>query len=459
MDHKFFVGIDLGTTNSVIAWRRQDQGENSMRPRVIETPMLTTDGTVEKKELLPSCVYFREDDTPIVGEYARDLIGNESGRVVRAVKLEMDKKEQKRPDGVPYKPVDVSALILGQLKAGAEQILFRNMDFPEDVAIAYPASFDQVMKDATEEAANKVGFAHPNLTLVPEPVAVLCDFFNEIRLGIPPERLGDTDKPKLFLVFDLGGGTLDVVLYGVYAKLKDRVLAIDPIAVNRFTRVGGNNFDGSVAESLKEKYLEFLRTQEREILENSNLDTELQLYTEWAKRDLSVQSELWKRYRDEELDPEKIVAEIKIPADKGFFEYDLSLSEYETYVADYLACDLDIEKFNQHEVPKYPKNIIDPIVDVLQKGEKELRERQEELGPIRNISGPFWQNGKFYRGQVETGAILKPDHVLISGGMAKFPLIQKRLEGFFGFPPDELEDPDVAVARGAVACLTWNINL
>ena len=461
MDHKFFIGIDLGTTNSVIAWGRQAHGENLVKPRVIETPMLTTNGTVEKKELLPSCVYFRKGDKPIVGEYARDLTGPESKRVVTAVKLEMGKKKQRRSDGKLYDPVEVSALILEQLKGGAKQMLFRNMDFPKDVVITHPASFEPNMIEATRKAAKYAGFMSP--ILMPEPIAVLCNFYGGFQLGeVPAERYGFTGEPKLVLVFDLGGGTLDVTLYGVYAEaVNERVLELDPIAVNRFTNIGGDNFDTSVAEFLEENYLKTLNPPQSEALKNNNHNTAFRLCAEWAKRDLSVQSDLWKRYRGEELDSEKIVAEIKFPVGDDalpMLSTNLSLSKYEECVEHYLGHDLKLEQVNQYEVPKRPKNIIEPIIDVLQEGEKELRERQEEPGPIPNIPRPFWQNGKYYRGQMEPGAILKPDVVLLNGSMTKLTTIQKRLEDFFGFPPQDPVDPDVAIALGGVACLTWDID-
>ena len=215
-NHNICIGIDLGTTNSAIAWGRLDDEDKPIKPEIIQIPMLTKNRVVNKEDLLPSCVYFPEqnhpyfDTKPIVGEYATGLVGDYvKKRVARSIKLKMGQQEPVAFDGngKSYNPVDISRLILEQLKGGAEQMLFRNMGFPEDVAIAYPASFQSQpeMFEATKQASRDAGFKVEDDNFVPEPIAALYYFWEHYRSGQIPERF-DLKKPQLWLVFDLGGG-------------------------------------------------------------------------------------------------------------------------------------------------------------------------------------------------------------------------------------------------------------
>lgn len=459
--HNICIGIDLGTTNSAIAWGRIDNADKPIKPQIIRIPRLTTDGTIDKEDLLPSCVYFPElnhprlDTIPIVGEYATGLTGDDVRRVVRSIKLEMGKEQNIISDGKGknYNPVDISRLILQQLKGGAEQILFRNIDFPENVAIAHPASFEKKMIEATKDAAEEV-FGRDKFKLVEEPIAVFYNFWEQHRYGEIPSRL-EYNKPQLVLIFDLGGGTLDVVLCVVHIAGTERDLQIDEIAKGRYEDTAGDRFDKQVGTFLLTEYQNELTHKQLQECNNDILEIEFQLYAEQAKHELSLQSEQWEKHRYDELDSEQIKAPIlQIPDGDKLFEYDLSLDKYEELVSTYLAKTEKLEtSFNRDDNSQSsPKNIIDPILYVLKEGQKELRKRQKQPNSIQNRAASFRYNDEFYRGKTEPNSVLKPDIVLLNGSMTRLPIIPKRLQDFFEMSPDKFEkagNAELAVASGA----------
>lgn len=437
-NNNIYIGIDLGTTNSVIAWGRFDSEKNTVEPQVIEIPMLNINEEVVARSLLPSCIYFREKDVPIVGEYGKSRTSPvEVNRITKSFKTEMGRNDwQRQIDGEFYSAADLSSKVLMQLKGGAEQTLFRNIPFPDDVAIAVPASFEDEMREATMSAARLAGFKNP--ILVDEPVAVLHDFHNCLCSGdIPTDRREEFNfEPpgKLVLVFDLGGGTLDVSLHQVKYGQDQRDLRTIEIEKSRFTKIGGNNFDEKLAGFLLKKYQEEEDpSQLPNPLEKSELAAKFQLYAEDAKIRLSNQIGVWQSFYghsdEDELDPNSVKGVINgIPYKNKPFNYELSLSEYEKCVESLLAPELTLDSVDLYNPPEEPDNIIDPILYVLKEVEK------------------------------KSGSIPKPNIVLLNGSMAKLYTIQQRLEDFFGFPPIDVVDMDLAVARGAVVYLVEKIR-
>ncbi|MDE0018872.1 MAG: Hsp70 family protein [Candidatus Poribacteria bacterium] len=417
------IGIDLGTTNSVMAWGRIDS-DGPIQANVIDIPMLAADGTVKKAPLLPSCIYFDDvENRPIVGEYGKYLIGKEAERVVKSIKLKMGEHKREKIGSVYYTAPEISTRILSQLKESAKQTFFRNIPFPDNVVIAVPASFEPKMRKATK-TAGEYGGLFKNVTLVDEPVAVLHDFNNRLHKSDIPDRF-DFSSSKTILVFDLGGGTLDVTLSTVeYGQNSYDLEVFDIVKPKRCVMIAGNNFDQKLSKFLLKKYMEKRPTaldiskQEMRYLESKFL-----LHAEEAKIDLSNQSELSKLFSSEELDPESICAEIEIEAyEDELFIHELKLSEYKKCVESLLAPGRELKDVDQFNPELDPKDIIDPILEVLKQAQVNL-----------NLDAPP-----------------KPDAVLLNGSMAKLPMIQERLETFFGFAPDPVGDSDLAIARGAI---------
>jgi molecular chaperone DnaK len=181
-------GIDLGTTNSLIA---QFTGTN----------VEIYKNSVGLKETLPSCVAFRGERT-IVGEKAREWLLKDSLNVFTSFKRKMGTDENYH---VPSRnssisPIELSALVLKELKH-----FVHTGEVPESVVITIPASFDTVQSNATKQAGYEAGFAE--VVLLQEPIAASLAFFNKYHAS--EKELGK------WLVYDLGGGTFDVALVGI----------------------------------------------------------------------------------------------------------------------------------------------------------------------------------------------------------------------------------------------------
>lgn len=417
----YYIGIDLGTTNSVMGWGTLNPQTNKLEPKVVEINMMIERGGMGKKELLPSCVYFKEGSPPIVGEYAKTMIGRQTSRVVKSVKSEMGTPKEYAFDSKTYSAADVSSQILTHLAASAKT-LFGFM--PEDVVITVPASFDSDMRAATVEAARLAGFrtheddGTPRNILLDEPRAALYDFINRQDKGEIPETLINFHSPKLVLVFDLGGGTLDVSLHRVSYEHSEFRLNIEDLAVSRYTQIGGDDFDRKLADHFFAAYSNRLPNTLDEFQTNL-LKSNFLEYAEQAKIDLSSEIETSKLMRHFDADTIETMV-MQTPFENQVFQYDLTLSEYEDIVEPLLANQLTLDAVAQLDTMPACDNIIYPILDVLRKAERKL------------------------------GTMPQVDAVLLNGGMTKLHIIQKRLEAFFGFAPITAGDADKAVARGAV---------
>ncbi len=418
---KICIGIDLGTTNSVIAWGRVGSENDPLEPQIIDVRMRNKNRALIFDPLLPSCVYFpKGQDYQIVGEYSKEFIDPEDvQRTRKSFKIKMGENFGDPIDDYPYSAAELSTMVLKHLKESAEKTHFHNKPFPVDVAIAVPASFKPEMRKATESAALEAGFKNPKL--VAEPVAAFWDFKNWIDRGFMPPDQFNFNKPRLTLVFDLGGGTLDVTLYEVCFLEGQPNLDIGEIAVSRFTDIGGDNFDEKLKNFLLEKY------QENSSSENEKRENRFRLYAEQAKIRLSTKLELLQRLGDNSkpinLMQEKVTIDTR-PSESQSFKYDLSLHEYEECIKELLAPSLTLDSIDQYDPSETNKNIIDPIFDVLKKSEKRL------------------------------GYIPKPEIVLLNGSMARLYSIQNRLKSFFKDSTiADIHDPEYAIARGAVAWL------
>ena len=415
----YYIGIDLGTTNSVMGWGTLNPQTNQLETKVVDIKMMMERGGTGRKELLPSCVYFKEGGPPIVGEYAKTMIGR-TNRVVKSIKSEMGTPTEFDFDSSTYNPAEISSQILKHLAASAES-LFRFI--PDDVVITVPASFDSDMREATIEAARLAGFrtqedaGSPRNILLDEPRAALYDFVNRQNKGEIPESSINFQEPQIVLVFDLGGGTLDVSLHRASYQQEEYTLNIEDLAISRYTRIGGDDFDQKLADRFFDAYANRLPAN----LDDREMDMikrNFREYAEQAKIDLSSEIENGKLMGY--FDPESVETEIiQTPIENQVFQYDLTLSEYEEIIEPLLASHLTLDVVSQLDTLPTCDNIIYPILDVLRKAE-------------------------------QNGSMPSVDAVLLNGGMTKLHTIQKRLETLFGFSPITAGDPDKAVARGAV---------
>ena len=421
----YYLGIDLGTTNSLIAWGRIDPRTNQIETKTIDINMMIAGGGMGRSNLLPSFVYFKEKSVAIVGAYAKDMQGRQPDRVVKSVKSLIGTNKSFEFDGKKHTPAEISALILKHMVHSAESFFGF---IPNDVVIAVPASFDSDMRNATIEAARLAGFkiqeddGSPRNILLSEPKAALYDFINRQNKGEIPDSLIDFRKSQNVLVFDLGGGTLDVSLHKIFLNGETGSIEIEDYAISRYTRIGGDDFDRYLADEFMKVFSRKVNLSELNNFQRNDLLAKFLQIAEEAKMELS--SEIENRRIAGLTDFDAVEIEI-IKAnifDNKLFEYDLSLSKYEQITDNLLGKDLDLVSLQRIDKldDKQMNNIIYPILDVLRKANE------------------------------KSGAEIHVDAVLLNGGMTKLYCIQKRLEVFFGFKPIAVGDPDKAVARGAV---------
>ncbi len=210
-------GIDLGTTNSLIAKFEDGQVQ------VFKNP-------IGHKETLPSVVAFRGDRT-LVGDKAREYITKDAGNVFGSFKRKMGTGEKFLVPSTmeSTSPIDLSALVLKELKN------FVHTGEPVDAAvITIPASFDTVQSNATKKAGYEAGFKE--VLLLQEPVAASLAYFNESKRELP--------ESGNWLVYDLGGGTFDVAL----VTIQNGELRVADHEGNNF--LGGVDFDALIIEKI-----------------------------------------------------------------------------------------------------------------------------------------------------------------------------------------------------------------
>ena len=264
---RFAVGIDLGTTNTALAFVALD-GKEVPAPFALE--QVVAAGEHAARPVLPSFLYLPADvELPggalalpwdkdprfCVGGFARERAASVPGRVVSSAKSWLchsgvDRRSPLLPVGAPedlakLSPVEVSARILKHLVLAWDQA---HPDAPlceQDVVLTVPASFDAVARALTEEAARSVGLER--LTLLEEPQAALYAWV---------AKQGDawrkqTQVGDVILVVDLGGGTTDFSLIEV--KDEGGTLALHRVAVGEHILLGGDNMDLALAHRLKAK--------------------------------------------------------------------------------------------------------------------------------------------------------------------------------------------------------------
>ena len=213
------VGIDLGTTNSVVA--ALEGGE----PVVI--------ANAEGTRTTPSVVAFSKDGEVLVGSVAKRQAVTNVDRTISSVKRHMGTDWTTEIDGKKYTPQEISARTLMKLKGDAEAFL---NDTVTDAVITVPAYFNDAERQATKEAGEIAGLNV--LRIVNEPTAAALAY-----------GLDKGKEDELILVFDLGGGTFDVSLLEV-GKDDDGFSTIQVRATSGDNRLGGDDWDQRIVEWL-----------------------------------------------------------------------------------------------------------------------------------------------------------------------------------------------------------------
>ena len=218
------VGIDLGTTNSVVA--------------VLEGGEPTVIANAEGFRTTPSVVAFTKDGEVLVGEPAKRQAVTNVDLTLASVKRHMGTTHTDQIDDKKYTPQEISARILGKLKRDAEQYLG---DTVTDAVITVPAYFNDAERQATKEAGEIAGLN-------------VVRFINEPTAAALAYGLDKGKEDELILVFDLGGGTFDVSLLEVGKD--DEFSTIQVRSTSGDNRLGGDDWDQRVVEHLIKKFKE-----------------------------------------------------------------------------------------------------------------------------------------------------------------------------------------------------------
>jgi len=267
------VGIDLGTTNSLVAMIHP--GEK--KPVVLKE----FDGTA----LVPSVIHIAAGDKLVIGDWAKSFLIKEPQHTIFSVKRLMGKSYTDVKDQAAffsykviddnseslvkvqvgsrfYSPVELSSYILKELKKRAEHILKTPV---QKAVITVPAYFNDAQRQATRDAGKLAGL--DVLRIVNEPTAASLAY----GLGL------NKDEVKTVAVYDLGGGTFDISLLRMTGGV------FEVLSTNGDTYLGGDDFDRAIVNF----WLSKLNYNQSVLVENKNLGQQLRLLAEEAKKNLS----------------------------------------------------------------------------------------------------------------------------------------------------------------------------
>lgn len=262
---KYFVGIDLGTTNSVVSYRSADDVvENT---HLLSIPQFMSDASIREYTHLPSAIYILAKDEQgqlsqtlpwtqagksenfVLGMGALELGQRRANQLVQSAKSwlshrQVDRREKILPWGsdceTKLSPLQATAIILKHLHK-AWNHAFKDAPLSDQrVALTLPASFDEEARAFTLEAAKEAGL--DNLYLIEEPQAACYHWISN------PKQLEQLSDKKMLLVVDIGGGTTDFSLVKIQ-NFNDKV-SLHRVAVGNHLLLGGDNLDQALAYQL-----------------------------------------------------------------------------------------------------------------------------------------------------------------------------------------------------------------
>ncbi len=433
-EQRYVIGIDLGTTNSALAYTELHAQSEQIEVQPMLIPQLTNPGEVRDEALLPSSLYipgsrdfpagslalpWDADPQLVVGRLAQKRGAENSGRLVSSAKSWLSHAGVDRtaailpvnaPEGVEkISPVDASTQYLLHLhKAWNAQ--FGDAPFVEqDVYVTVPASFDAVARELTLRAAEQAGC--PNITLLEEPQSAFYAWIE--RHADWRERVGAGD---LVLVVDIGGGTTDFTLIAV--KEAGGELALERVAVGEHILLGGDNIDLALAHTVAARLT----------AKGTRIDA-FQLQTLWNH---------CRTGKEALLNPDSHVDEYPVTI----------LGKGTGLVGGTIKAAL-----TRDDVQKVLEAFF-PAVSSSDMPERQKRAAIQEIGlPYATDAAVTRHLAQFLRQQ--SGGFASPTHVLFNGGVLHAPFVRDRLlevlNSWVERPVQLLSGEDLmqAVARGA----------
>ena len=454
---KYAIGIDLGTTNSVLAYAKVPEDaaqDNATEVAILPIPQYIAGGTVESRKSLPSFVYLPTEQeaaqyetalpwgkdqtvgtrTLVVGEAARRRSSEVPDRSISAAKSWLcHSKVDRRAPILPWgaaddigklSPLEVSRAVLRHLIDAWESAFPDTPITEQQVVLTVPASFDASARELTREAAIAAGLPKERLLFLEEPQAAvyswLCETGDRWR-----KMLHVADK---LLVCDVGGGTTDLTLIAVEEDQGE--LTLKRLAVGDHLLVGGDNMDLALAHLVAE------------LLADSRSSPGVPGGT---KLDPWQSVALWHSARE---------AKEILLAEKAKVSHKISvLGRGSKLIGGTVSVD----------VPR------DRVVTLLADGffpkvALSDRPKRRTMSGFREIGLPFEQDSAmtrhlaaFLSAQGENGTVARPTHVLLNGGVFRAATLEKRLfDVLADWFPDAVPqrlcpafELDHAVARGA----------
>lgn len=269
---ELIIGIDLGTTNSLVAYMKDGA------PVAVKDPQ-------GKSALAPSVIHFRPDGSILVGDEAKEKLVSDPAHTIYSVKRLMGKSYRDvkafehyfgyqiidedaerlvkiRVNDRFYTPIELSAEILKTLKARIETALGQPVS---KAVITVPAYFNDAQRQATRDAGKLAGLEV--LRIVNEPTAASLAY----GIGLQP------NDNQTIAVYDLGGGTFDISIL----RIHDGVFEV--LSTNGDTFLGGDDFDRAIIDYWTQQHPDWQQT----LAQDRNLGQELRLLAEAAKKQLS----------------------------------------------------------------------------------------------------------------------------------------------------------------------------
>jgi len=371
----YTFGIDLGTSNSAIAVYMKGEA------RIIE---------IEGRQVCPSVISVLDNGEIKVGYAAKSRLIVDPENTVASIKREMGTNWTKQFGGLPdqtYTPADVSAEILSKLVSGAQESGVDLKGTPRSVVICIPANFNDAQKTATKQAAELANLELQWLLEEPQAAALAYAV--------------DQDRDQTILVYDLGGGTLDVAILKVKSTTEEgdrrRSAGFEFLAKEGVPRLGGDDFDRKIMEIAAAKFQE-----------TSNVDI------------LDVS-------KDQGISPKAIrEAQQKLKEAAEAAKIELTEAESSKIIIPNLIKD---ESGNLHSLDMHIT-------------------REELNGLIREL---VMQSKSAVERALTSAEMTIEDisRIILVGGSTKVPLVKGMLTEIFGREPYGDLNPDTVVARGA----------
>ena len=273
VSYRYIVGIDLGTTNSALAYVDLTTDDPASRPiRFLEIPQLTAPGELSRRPILPSFLYlpgpyelppestklpWNAERDYAVGEFAREQGALVPGRLVASAKSWLchggvDRTAAILPWAVgadvnKVSPVEASTRYLQHLREAWNEVIARGREGflleEQLVILTVPASFDEIARELTVTAARDAGL--PSAILIEEPLAAFYAWLSKHETDWETTM----HEGQVILVCDVGGGTTDFTIIAI--RKGDKGLRFERLAVGEHLMLGGDNMDLSLARHLE----------------------------------------------------------------------------------------------------------------------------------------------------------------------------------------------------------------